>query len=74
MKQLTTEQIRWNRSCGYSEEFFAIQHVLNYADGRSSLEEYAEFYNSMSLSSRKIADKTMAKIAASTPFKVNVDA
>lgn len=68
MKTLSTDQIRWNRSCGYADEFHAIQAVLNYADGRSSLNEYTEIYNSMSLSSRKVADETMEKIASS--FKV----
>lgn len=72
MKTLSNDQIRWNRSCGYADEFFAIQHVLNYADGRSSLEEYTEMYNSMSLANRKIADDLMDKIAAtfSTTAKV----
>lgn len=68
MKTLSTDQIRWNRACGYADEFHAIQAVLNYADGRSSLEEYTEIYNSMSLSSRKVADATMEKISSS--FKV----
>lgn len=65
MKTLTTDQIRMNRSCGLRQEFFAMQIVLNYADGRSSLAEYTELYDAMSLSTQKIADEIMEKISES---------
>ena len=66
MNTMSKEQTSWNNSCGLPVKFLLQKIVLNYAEGLSSQEEYAEFYNRMTVEQKQFADDMVMEIAIAT--------
>lgn len=62
MNTLSVSQIDWNAYCGFPSKYRVIQVVMDYAEGRSPLSEYTEFYNSMTTEQKQQADDLIMDI------------
>jgi hypothetical protein len=66
MNTMSQEQTSWNNVCGLPVKFLLTRIVLNYANGSSTLEEYTEYYNRMTVEQKQIADDMVMEIAIAT--------
>jgi hypothetical protein len=63
---MSQEQRSWNNTCGLPVKFLLQRIVLNYAEGRYSQEEYADYYNRMTPEQKQIANDMVMEIAIAT--------
>ncbi len=66
MNTMSQEQINWNYTCGLPVKFLLTKNFINYVEGRSSQEEYAEYYSRMTQDQKQIADDMVMEIAIAT--------
>jgi len=66
MNTMSQEQTSWNNVCGLPVKFLLTRIVLNYANGSSTLEEYTEYYNRMTVEQKQFADDMIMEIAVAT--------
>ena len=70
MDEFTPEQISWTRSTGLPTDHTITKIVYNYAEGSSSVEEYAEFYSTWTSYQKDMADKLVVSIAKSVDQEI----
>lgn len=71
MNTLTTKQINWISSCGFTQTQLVKRNVLAYAESSMSLSEYASFYSKLTPVMRQYADRLIKEIEIQTNYEMS---